>query len=120
MKAWKKHKADIRKAKAMEKVARDVDAIIHTAAEVAVTTSLKDPRTDFEINVVGTFNVLEAARVIKNNLCVIFYSTNKVYKSNVNKIAVVEREKKYEFTDEKYYGDSKLAGDIYVQDYGYV
>lgn len=127
-------KGDIRDAEMIKDAAKGVDVIIHTAAQTAVTTSLEDPRTDFEINAIGTFNVLEAARSSKNNPCVIFCSTNKVYGDNVNKIAVVEREKRYEFADEKYkkgipedfptdlcehtpYGASKFAADVYVQDY---
>lgn len=51
---------DVRDAKKMKDAARDVDVIIHTAAQTAVTTSMQDPRTDFEVNAVGTFNVLEA------------------------------------------------------------
>lgn len=108
--------------------------IIHTAAQIAVTTSLEDPRTDFEINALGTFNVLEAARLSENDPLIVYCPKNKVYGDKVNKIAVVEREKRYEFADEKYkkgiledfstdlcehttYGASKFAGDIYVQDY---
>jgi CDP-paratose 2-epimerase len=95
-------KGDIRDAEMMNEAAKDVDVIIHTAAQTAVTTSLKDPRTDFEVNALGTFNVLEAARLSKNNPCVIFCSTNKVYGDNVNKIPVREKDKRYEFGDEKY------------------
>lgn len=127
-------KGDIRDGEGIKNIAKDVDAIIHTAAQTAVTTSVKDPRTDFEINALGTFNVLEAARLSKKDPCVIFCSTNKVYGDNVNKIPVREKEKRYEFADEKYkngipedfptdlcehtpYGSSKFAADIYVQDY---
>ena len=127
-------KGDIRAAEMIKDAAKNADVIIHTAAQTAVTTSLEDPRTDFEINALGTFNVLEAARLSKNNPCIVFCSTNKVYGDNVNKIAVVEKEKRYEFADERYkdgipedfstdlcehtpYGASKFTGDIYVQDY---
>ena len=127
-------KGDIRDAEMIKEAAKNVDVIIHTAAQTAVTTSLEYPRTDFEVNAIGTFNVLEAARKSKNNPCVIYCSTNKVYGDNVNKIPVIEKETRYEFGDEKYksgipgqfptdlcehtpYGCSKFAGDIYVQDY---
>ena len=127
-------KGDIQDAEAIKDAAKDADVIIHTAAQTAVTTSLVNPRTDFEVNALGTFNVLEAARLCKNNPCVIFCSTNKVYGDNVNKIPVREKEKRYEFADDKYkngvpedfptdlcehtpYGSSKFAADIYVQDY---
>lgn len=108
--------------------------IIHTAAQVAVTASITDPRMDFEINALGTFNVIEAARL--NDSALVFCSTNKVYGENVNKIEVAERETRYEFADPRYkngipetfpidlishspYGCSKLAADIYVQDYAH-
>ena len=54
---------DIRDADATAKAAADADVIFHLAAQVAVTASVTDPRTDFEINALGTFNVLEAARL---------------------------------------------------------
>ena len=127
-------KGDIREVEKIKDAAKDADVIIHTAAQTAVTTSLIDPRTDFEVNALGTFNVLEAARLSKNNPYVIFCSTNKVYGDNVNKIPVREKEKRYEFADERYkrgipedfptdlcehtpYGCSKFAADIYIQDY---
>ena len=53
---------DIRAAAKLHEAAQSADVIIHTAAQTAVTTSLHDPRTDFELNALGTFNVLEAAR----------------------------------------------------------
>ncbi len=52
----------MRDAAAVRAAARDVTEIYHLAAQVAVTTSVDDPRTDFEVNALGTFNVLEAAR----------------------------------------------------------
>ena len=57
--------ASVTDAGRMEKLASDADAVIHTAGQVAVTTSLTDPRRDFETNMLGTFNVLEA--------CLFFY-----------------------------------------------
>jgi len=127
-------KGDIRSFEQVREVARDVDAIIHVAAQVAVTTSIANPRIDFEINTLGTFNVLEVARLEDANL--IFASTNKVYGENVNKIPVIEKETRYEYADPKFregipetfpidlaghspYGCSKLAADIYVQDYAH-
>ena len=53
---------DIRDAKAVQAAVRHADEIYHLAAQVAVTTSVDDPRTDFEINALGTLNVLEAVR----------------------------------------------------------
>jgi CDP-paratose 2-epimerase len=125
---------DIRSFDELKGVAEDIDTIIHTAAQVAVTTSIIDPRTDFEINALGTFNVLEVARLKDASL--IFTSTNKVYGENVNKIPIIEKETRYEYADPNFkegipetfsidlaghspYGCSKLAADIYVQDYAH-
>ena len=58
---------------------RQSGAIFHMAAQVAVTTSLDDPRADFETNVLGAVNLLEAARGNAEPTPVIFASTNKVY-----------------------------------------
>ena len=69
--------ADTRDERAVSEMAREADVIFHLAAQVAVTTSLADPREDFEINIGGTLNVLEAAR--RRRTPVIFASTNKVY-----------------------------------------
>ena len=127
-------KGDIRDFSLLKNLCKDIDVIIHAAAQVAVTTSLENPREDLKINVLGTFNVLEAARLC--DAAVIYCSTNKVYGDNVNKIPIVEKNKRYEFADDKYkngisedfpidlcehtpYGCSKLAGDIYVQDYSH-
>jgi CDP-paratose 2-epimerase len=112
----------------------NIDVIIHTAAQVAVTTSIEQPKLDFLINLEGTLNILELAR--KKDSTIIFLSTNKVYGENVNKIKIKEGAKRYEIIDEKYkygipedfpidltshtpYGCSKTAADIYVQDYHY-
>jgi len=127
-------KADIRDMDVLGQAARDSDVIIHTAAQVAVTSSVIDPKTDFEVNLIGTFNVLETARL--NDSAVVFCSTNKVYGNNVNSIPVAERETRYvlangefdhgvpesfpiDHTGHSPYGSSKLAADIYVQDYAH-
>ncbi len=126
-------KADIRDFETLKKATKGADAIFHTAAQTAVTTSVKDPRTDFEVNALGTFNVMEAARQndVKN---VIYCSTNKVFGENVNNIPIIEGKTRYNFGG-KYtngvpgefsidqcehtpYGVSKLTGDLYAQDYG--
>jgi CDP-paratose 2-epimerase len=126
-------KGDVRSLKDLKRAAEGVDAIFHTAAQTAVTTSLTDPKTDFSVNALGTFNVLEAARQSRSNPAIVYCSTNKVYGSNVNKIKVSEEATRYVFEDEfregipedfpvdlcehTPYGCSKLAGDIYTQDY---
>lgn len=121
--------ADIRDANRLIQEAREVDLIIHLAGQVAVTTSVEDPRTDFEINALGTFNVLEAARQSERNPVVIYSSTNKVY-GDLEDVRVEEGENNYYFPDHPEgipetqlldfhspYGCSKGAGDQYVRDY---
>jgi len=129
-------RGDIRNAQQIESVARNVDVIIHTAAQTAVTSSLQNPAEDFQINAGGTLNVLEAARKSPEDPCVILCSTNKVYGGNVNQIPVRETQTRYEFADDTYqqgipeefsidhcehtpYGCSKLAADLYAQDYAH-
>jgi CDP-paratose 2-epimerase len=58
---------------------RNIDVVVHLAAQVAVTTSVEEPREDFDINALGTFNVLEAVRNGTSDPLLIFASTNKVY-----------------------------------------
>jgi CDP-paratose 2-epimerase len=70
---------DVRDEDELVRAAEDVKAVFHMAAQVAVTTSLADPREDFEINVKGTINVLDAVRLRTEPVPVIFASTNKVY-----------------------------------------
>ena len=125
---------DIRDQEHIEQVVEGHDAIVHTAGQVAVTASIQDPRTDFEVNALGTFNVLEAARKADSDPAVVLASTNKVYGDNVNEIPVREEETRYEYDDPDYengipeslsiddcehtpYGTSKLSADLYVQDY---
>jgi len=71
--------ADIRDEDALARAAREAKAVFHMAAQVAVTTSMVDPREDFEINVRGTLNLLDAVRLKGDGTPVIFASTNKVY-----------------------------------------
>ena len=124
-------KGDIRDFEKIKKASKGCDVIFHTAAQTAVTVSVTDPRTDFEVNALGSFNVMEAARQndVKN---IIYCSTNKVYGENVNSIPLKESKTRYEFSGQKGvpetfsidrcehtpYGVSKLTGDLYAQDYG--
>ncbi len=71
--------ADIRDEAGVAEAARDAQAVFHMAAQVAVTTSLVDPREDFEINVRGTLNLLDALRRRDDPAPLVFASTNKVY-----------------------------------------
>ncbi|HEX8535441.1 MAG TPA: SDR family NAD(P)-dependent oxidoreductase [Allosphingosinicella sp.] len=71
--------ADIRDEDELARAAREAKAVFHMAAQVAVTTSMVDPREDFEINLRGTLNLLDALRLKNDGTPVIFASTNKVY-----------------------------------------
>lgn len=113
----------------LNQLCNEVDVVLHLAAQVAVTTSVTDPRSDFECNALGTFNVLEAVRQSSKKPMVIYASTNKVY-GGLEHIGVEEGEKRYSFagglqgvTEEtpldfhSPYGCSKGAADQYVRDY---
>jgi CDP-paratose 2-epimerase len=97
--------------------------------QVAVTTSVTQPREDFEINALGTFNTLEAARASGTNPIFVYTSTNKVY-GGMEAAKIVEQGERYAFVDlpngvseawpldfHSPYGCSKGAGDQYVRDY---
>jgi CDP-paratose 2-epimerase len=107
----------------------EIDRVYHFAGQVAVTTSVKAPREDFEINALGTFNVLEAVRATAPHALVFYASTNKVY-GGMEDIAIVEEATRYRYRDlplgvpedrlldfHSPYGCSKGAGDQYVRDY---
>lgn len=108
------------------------DTIFHMAAQVAFKTSVENPRLDFEINALGTFNLLEALRLKSPDALFVYASTNQVY-GELSDVAVTEYEKRFDFTELREgvpethrldflspYGCSKGAGDMYVQDYGRV
>jgi CDP-paratose 2-epimerase len=120
---------DVRNFEAVCDAMRNASIVYHLGAQVAVTTSVADPRTDFEINALGTINVLEAARLSANRPAVIFTSTNKVY-GRLQGVEVIEERDRYRFAQlpegipenqplDFYspYGCSKGAADQYVRDY---
>jgi CDP-paratose 2-epimerase len=126
---WTLLQADVRDFESLRQAAAGADVIYHLASQVAVTTSVEDPRHDFEVNALGTFNVLEAARLSGRQPVVVYSSTNKVY-GGMEDVAVVEGETDYRYRDyphgvpESYpldfhspYGCSKGTGDQYVRDY---
>jgi CDP-paratose 2-epimerase len=122
-------KGDVRDFDAACEAAKDADLIYHLAAQVAVTSSVDDPRTDFECNALGTFNVLEAARRAGRHPIFVFTSTNKVY-GGMEEVSTVQKETRYEYLGLPHgvpesqpldfhspYGCSKGAADQYVRDY---
>ncbi|MDQ5816614.1 MAG: GDP-mannose 4,6-dehydratase, partial [Actinomycetota bacterium] len=107
----------------------ETERLYHMAAQVAVTTSVTEPRNDFEVNALGTFNVLEALRTRSPQAVCIYASTNKVYGA-MDDLAIVEEDTRYEYQDlpggvtedhpldfHSPYGCSKGCGDQYVRDY---
>jgi CDP-paratose 2-epimerase len=121
--------ADVRDFDRLKQAARGQDVIYHLAGQVAVTTSVLDPRDDFENNALGTFNALEAARAAGSNPIFIYASTNKVY-GGMEDVVVEEEATRYRYRDlplgvpetqpldfHSPYGCSKGAGDQYVRDY---
>ena len=124
-------KGDVRNVSQVEELFRKnrFDAILHLAAQVAVTTSVVDPRDDFEVNALGTFNILEAVRQYSPDTTLIYASTNKVY-GKMTSVEIGEKNGRYEYLHEKTgideqfpldfyspYGCSKGTGDQYVLDY---
>lgn len=125
--------ADIRDEGLVAGALAKAKAVFHMAAQVAVTTSFSDPRADLEVNMLGTFNVLEAARRCVSPPPVIFASTNKVYgglediefELEGDAYHPAERTLREHGIDESRpldfhtpYGCSKGAADQYVLDYG--
>ncbi len=120
---------DTRDPGALSGVVEDVDVVVHLAAQVAVTSSVTDPRHDFEVNAYGTFNVLEAIRLSSNRPFVIYSSTNKVY-GEMSEHKLVELKTRYRYANLPHglpetqqldfhspYGCSKGTAEQYVRDY---
>lgn len=126
------HQADVRdgtRTAAIFRDHRDADLVLHFASQVAVTTSVANPRADFEVNALGTLNVLEAMRVSGMRALLIYSSTNKVYGA-MEDLAVVRQGERYAYANlpngiseergldfHSPYGCSKGAADQYVRDY---
>ena len=125
--------ADVRNAHSLRRAVAHASRIFHFAAQVAVTTSLVNPLRDFEVNVRGTLNLLEAIRRLPSRPPLLFTSTNKVY-GGLEDLGLRCTESRYEPV-ERYvrrfgvgedrpldfkspYGCSKGAADQYVLDYG--
>ena len=111
------------------------DSVIHCAAQPSHDKACEIPITDFEVNAVGTLNLIEANRQFSAESPFIFMSTNKVYGDAPNEIFLKEEEKRWEYADLSYkdgipetfridqskhslFGASKVAADVLVQEYG--
>ena len=109
--------------------------IAHCAAQPSHDMASKIPLRDFDINAYSTINLMESVRIKSKKSTVIFFSTNKVYGDNPNKIKLIEKKKRYDYLEKKYrnginenfnidncthslFGVSKLSADLVVQEYG--
>jgi len=122
-------RGDIRHFNILKRSIPGHDVVIHLAGQVAVTTSVANPREDFEINALGTFNVLEAIRLFSPDSILLFASTNKVY-GGMEQIKIIKGNNRYKYRDlpdgipetqnldfHSPYGCSKGAADQYIRDY---
>jgi len=122
---------DIRNTNDVERTikAHMPDVIYHLAGQVAMTTSIADPRMDFEVNVGGSFNLLNAVRLYSPNSTIIYSSTNKVY-GDLEQFEYEETETRYICVDKpdgfdenvnldfhSPYGTSKGSADQYMLDF---
>lgn len=122
---------DIRNQKGLKIVfaKNKFDCVYHLASQVAVTTSILKPREDFEINALGTFNVLESMREARSDAVLLYASTNKVY-GGMENVNIELKNGRYKYKDfsrgiseealldfHSPYGCSKGAAEQYVRDY---
>jgi CDP-paratose 2-epimerase len=131
---------DIRDRAAVEELfttyASDIAVVIHTAAQPSHDWAARDPFTDFDVNAVGTLNMIENTRQHCPDAVFIFTSTNKVYGDTPNRLPLIEQEHRWEIdpsheyndgiredmsidmTKHSLFGASKVAADVVVQEYG--
>lgn len=96
--AFKLIVGDLRDFPLLAESVKDADVIVHLAGQVAVTTSVINPREDFEINALGTFNALEAARLSERDPIFLYSSTNKVY-GGMEDVEIVEEATRWRYKD---------------------
>lgn len=111
------------------------DAIVHTAAQPSHDLAASRPYDDFDVNAVGTMNMLEATRKYSTKVPFVHMSTNKVYGDAPNNLGLIEQETRWDYADKEYsnginesftidqskhsiFGASKVAADVMVQEYG--
>ncbi|HUQ70159.1 MAG TPA: NAD-dependent epimerase/dehydratase family protein [Planctomycetaceae bacterium] len=131
------HELDIRNREGVLRLIAEIrpDLIVHTAAQPSHDLAASRPYDDFDVNAVGTMNVLEAVRRGAPDAVFVHMSTNKVYGDRPNIIPLVERETRWDYADPAYangiseemsidqskhslFGASKVAADVMVQEYG--
>jgi CDP-paratose 2-epimerase len=138
--SYEHHDLDVRDRAAMltlfERYGNEISLVVHTAAQPSHDWAAREPFTDFDINAVGTLNLLEATRLHAPDAVFIFTSTNKVYGDTPNSLPFVELEQRWELPDDhewhggidetmsidaslhSLFGASKVAADVLVQEYG--
>ena len=138
--AYTHFNVDIRDRDALGRIftryGREIDLVVHAAAQPSHDWAAKEPFTDFDVNGVGTLNVLEHTRLHSPTAVVIFCSTNKVYGDTPNRLPFVELETRFELEGDhpfaegidesmsvdgsmhSLFGVAKLAADVMVQEYG--
>jgi len=137
---YEHHELDIRDregiARLFERYGKEIELVVHTAAQPSHDWAAREPFTDFDINAVGTLNLLEATRLYAPEAVFIFTSTNKVYGDTPNSLPYVELEKRWELEEghrwhggidetmsidtslHSLFGASKVAADVLAQEYG--
>lgn len=135
--SFQHHEIDIRDRASLVRLLQTLrpDAIVHTAAQPSHDLAASRPFDDFDVNAVGTLNLLEATRVACPEAPFVHMSTNKVYGDGPNEIPLTETETRWEYADPNYlngidesfridqskhslFGASKVAADVMVQEYG--
>lgn len=134
---FRHHELDIRNRKAVATLVQDVKptVVVHAAAQPSHDLAAQRPFDDFDVNAVGTLNLLEAVRRHASEAVFVHMSTNKVYGDGPNRIALRELETRWDYNDSQYadgipesfpidlclhslFGASKVAADVMVQEYG--
>ena len=134
---FRHHERDIRDRAGLAELISEVkpEAIVHTAAQPSHDLAASRPYDDFDVNAVGTVNLLEAVRRTCPETPFVHMSTNKVYGDAPNRLNLVERETRWDYADPEYhdgvketfsidhsmhsiFGASKVAADVMVQEYG--
>jgi CDP-paratose 2-epimerase len=119
-----------------QKSGRDINLVVHTAAQPAHDWAVREPKTDFDVNARGTLNMVDATKRFCPNAVFIYTSTSKVYGDNPNRIGFEKFGKRWDLPEKhefwhgipesfsidhnlhSLFGASKTAGDLIVQEYG--
>ena len=136
-KNFKNFSIDIRNRDGVYKILQEIhpEVVIHTAAQPSHDLAASRPFDDFDVNAVGTLNLLEAVRKLDKSIIFVHMSTNKVYGDAPNELKLTEKDTRWDYSDKEFYngipenfridqskhsifGASKVAGDIMVQEYG--